>query len=194
MATQGIQRRWAGAALGGALALLCARPGSARAEDDPRAFEIVSPNAEYALAQASEGRSCKVEVKRASTVLWSARRCFGDRNDGHFLSNDGTTLMVVHAFPSQAAGVKAALGVSLWVKGAPLRSFEVGRFVRDVKPLVMSRAHFYWAEGALGQRGVPPGYSKDGKAVELTTLDRQSWSVGFNGALKKIDMPRPLGP
>ncbi|MGC4117820.1 MAG: hypothetical protein QM765_25350 [Myxococcales bacterium] len=166
----------------------------ARAEDDPKAFEIVSPNAEFALAQASEGAACKVEVKRgASTVLWSARRCFGDRNDGHFLSNDGLTLVVVHAYPSLAAGVKAAVGVSAWFKGAPAHSFEVGRFVRDVKPLVMSRKHFYWVEGTLGQRGVPPGYSQDGKAVELTTLDRRSWSVGFDGKLKKIDMPKPLG-
>jgi hypothetical protein len=173
--------------------LLVALPAAARAEDDPNAFTIVSPNAEFELAQASEGGSCKVEVKRGSTLAWAAKRCFGDRNDGHFLSNDGSTLLVVHSFPSQKAGVKAARGVSTFVRGAPLRSLEIGRFVRDVKPLVMARAHFYWLEGALGQRGVPPGFSKDGQAVELTTLDRRSWSVGFDGTLKKIDMPKPLG-
>jgi len=165
----------------------------AYAETDPNGFTVVSPNAEFEASQATQGDSCAVEVKRGSTVAWTAKRCFGDRNDGHFLSNDGATLMIVHTFPSSRAGAKSALAVSLVVRGAPFRSFEVGRFVRDVKPLVMGRAHFYWVEGAMGQEGVPPGYSKDGQAVELTTLDRRSWSVGFDGKLKKIDMPKPLG-
>ena len=182
-----------GAPLIVALAMALAVPSPALAEEDPKAFTVVSPNAEWELSQASTGDACKVEVRRSKTVLWTARRCFGDRNDGHFLSNDGATLMVVHTFLSQKVGVKAATGVSTWFKGAPVRFLEVGRLVRDVKPLVMSRAHFYWVEGTLGQRGVPPGYSKDGKAIELTTLDRRSWSVGFDGLLKKIDMPKPLG-
>jgi hypothetical protein len=56
--------------------------------------------------------------------------------------------------------VRAAIGISSWFKGAPVRSLEVGRFVRDVRPLVMSRSHFYWLEGAMGQHGVPPGFPR----------------------------------
>ena len=174
-------------------ALLAALPAPGRAQTDPKGFTVVSFNAELEATQASQGSSCLVQVKRGQTLAWSARRCLGDRDDGHFLSNDGSTLMVVHAFPSKRAGVKAAPGISLYVRGEKSRSIEVGRFVRDLKPLVMSRAHFYWLEGAVGQTGVPPGFSKDGRAVELTTLDRRSWSVGFDGKIKKIDMPKPLG-
>ena len=184
-------RRPATAAL---LALALVAGGSARAETaDPNGFTVVSANADFEASQVSQGTTCQLEVRKGATVLWSLKRCLGDRNDAHFLSNDGMSLMVVYTFPSQSAGPKAASALAIYFKGAPTRLLEVGRFVRDVKPLIMARSHFYWLEGAMGQPGVPPGLSKDGSAVELTTLDRRSWSVGFDGKFKKIDMPKPLG-
>lgn len=173
-----------------AAALLLAA-GTARAEFD---WIAVSPNAQVEATQQADGKGgCRLEVKRAGEVVWSAARCFGARADGHFVTNDGRTLLVVYAFPKNPGAIGRATAAELFVRGQRARAFEVGRFVRDPKPLVMARKHFYWLEGALGQPGVPPGYSKDGTAVELTTLDRRSWSIRFDGAVKKIALPKTLG-
>lgn len=154
----------------------------------------VSPDARTEVEQRADGRGgCRLEVRRGERRLWSSRRCLGGRDDGHFLANDGRTLLVVYSFPKNPGATGAATAAQLFVKGKPVRTFEVGRFVKDPKPLVMARKHFYWLEGALGQPGVPPGYSRDGAAVELTTLDRRSWSIRFDGAVRKIALPRTLG-
>lgn len=183
--------------IGPALAALALAvgPGLARGQDVPDAKDwlVVSPNAEYEAAQAFADGRCRLTVKRGETVAWALERCLADKQDGRFLSNDGTRLMVVHAFPSKAAGLKKATGVTLYERGEAMKRLEIGRFVVDTKPLVMATRHFYWVEGLVGQAGVPPGYSKDASGVELTTLDRRSWSVSFDGKVKKIEMPRPLG-
>ncbi len=177
------------------LALLC---GGART--DARGWSVVSPNAEVEAVQTAAGeRGCRVEVKRgAGTVLWAADRCLGDRDDLHFVSNDGTGLIVIHAFPAKTAdtpaGMKGAPGIEVFVKGERVAVHVVGKLVVDVRPLVNARKHFYWLEGTLGQPGVPPGFGKNAREIELTTLDRRSWSVGFDGTIRKIAMAKALGP
>jgi hypothetical protein len=158
-----------------------------------RGGSVVSPNAEIEATQLATKDRCRVEVKRSRAVLWTADRCLGDRDDLHFISNDGQDLLVFFALLQKSGNMKQKLAVELWHHGEIARRFEVGRFVQDTKTLIESARHFYWCEGAMGQPGVPPGYSKDGKAVEVTTLDRRSWSISFDGTVKKIAMPTPLG-
>jgi len=171
-------------------------PAAARA--DARAWSVVSPNADFEATQSPVGDTgCRVEVKRGErTVVWTVDRCLGTADDLYFLSNTGEGLIVFRTFPGKAsdkaAGMKGALGVEVFAKGERLVGHAVGRFVVDVRPLVNAKRHFYWIEGALGQPGVPPGPSKAADAIEFSTLDRKSWSVGFDGKLKKIAAPKPL--
>lgn len=172
-------------------------PAAARSED-ARGWSVVSPNADYEATQRPVGDAgCRVEVKRGErTLVWAADRCFGTADDLYFLSNNGEGLIVFRTFPAKAndkaAGMKAALGVEVFAKGERVAGHAVGSFVADTRPLVNAKRHFYWIEGALGQPGVPPGPSKDAEAIEFSTLDRKSWSVGFNGKTKKVAAPKPL--
>jgi hypothetical protein len=181
--------------------LALALPGPALAQDAPdaptdaREWTVVSHNSEMEARQKPAGDGCHLEVVRGSTVVWKAEKCLGDRDDAHFVSNDGLGLIRVRTFPENHdlnAALKAETGIEVYRRGELVKRLPVGRFVVSVPALVKATRHFYWLEGALGQDGVPPGFSKDGKAIELSTLDRKSWSVGFDGSVKKIAMPKPL--
>ena len=168
----------------------------ARAEEAPAADEnewtAVSPNAEMVAHQQTRGKGCHVEVVRGKTVVWKADRCLGMRTDEHFVNNAGVDIVVVRTFPLQRGTIKTETGAELYKKGELRQRWPVGHFVSATGPLVMAAKHFYWVEGSMGQTGVPPGYSRDGKAVELTTMDRKSWSISFDGNVKKIAQPKPL--
>ena len=177
-----------------AAALLAGAPARAAEPDEvDRGWTAVSPNAEHEAQQAASAAGCRLEVRHGQTVEWARERCLGDKGDLHFVSNDGQDLIVVFAFPSRTGEPRHRTGLELVRRGETVRRLEVGKFVADDKTLIHASKHFYWVEGALGQPGVPPGYSKDGRSVELTTLDRRGWSVGFDGTVKKIAMPKPLG-
>jgi hypothetical protein len=165
----------------------------ARAEEaDEREWTAVSPNAEMVAHQVSKGKGCHFEVTRGKTVVWKADKCLGDRTDEHFVDNSGLDILVVRTFPLQRGAIKSETGVELYKRGELQKRWPVGQFVTATGPLVMASKHFYWVEGSMGQTGVPPGYSRDGKAVELTTMDGKSWSLTFDGSVKKIKAPKPL--
>ncbi len=165
---------------------------------DAREWSVVSPNAEYEASQGPVGEvGCRFEVKRGErTLVWAADRCFGTVDDARFLSNDGQRLVVLYSYPAKAgdtpAGMKGVPGAEVFARGERIARHLVGAFVKDTKPLVNAKRHFYWVEGMLGQSGVPPGPSKSAEAIEFTTLDHRSWAVGFDGKVKKIDAPRTL--
>lgn len=172
-----------------ALAVLLAS-GTASAEGS-NAWSTISDDTTASAEQIEQGRGCRLTVKRNEEVVWSVARCVAEKQDARFVSNDGR-LLVLFAFPDGKAGIKAARAGELWRAGKVVASWPVGRFVKDVKPLVATSRHFYWLEGAMGQPGVPPGVPAKTQVVELVTLDRRSWRIGFDGSIKAIPPPDPL--
>ena len=167
----------------GCLALFTGAAGSARA-DEPQAFVATSADYAVSLEQTLVKKGCKVEAKRGKAVLWTSDRCL--EGDLHFLANDGERLISLYAFPQKAGGMRGAKGVELYRQAERKKSFSVGTFIRDERPLINASRHFYWLEGALRQPGVPPGVTVDGKGVELTTLDGRRYLVGFDGNVKAL--------
>lgn len=146
---------------------------------------ITTSDDAQAVAQ-QEGRKggCRLTVRRGKSLVWTSDLCFARKDDLRFLSNDGISLVVLYSFPEQGSAPKAARAGALYKKGRKVKDFWVGQFVADARPLTMTQRHFYWLEGAMGQPGVPPGMSKDGRRVELTTLDRRNFTVSFDGDIQ----------
>jgi hypothetical protein len=170
-----------------ALVLPAAAPTLAQA--DPL-WTIASANAEITAELLPSGSGCRLEVRRGQTLLWSLRRCVAERSDYRFVSNDGRSLLVFFTFPAIEADLGEARVGELYTRGKLARRFTLGQFVADLDKLVKTRRHLYWLEGALGQPGVPPGFGRDGKQVELTTLDRRAHLVGFDGRVKGPPFPK----
>jgi hypothetical protein len=150
----------------------------------PAAWVTTSDDARAVAEQRVQKGGCRLTVKRGESLAWTSELCVADRDDYRFLSNDGLSLLVLYAFPEQGAGPRAAKAGALYKSGRKAKDFAVGQFVADSRPLVMTKSHFYWLEGALGQPGVPPGMSKDARRVELTTLDRRNYTVSFDGDIR----------
>ena len=164
---------------------LAALAGPAAALAESRAAWVTPSDDTRAVAEQQVlGSGCRLRVVRDGSLLWSMERCVAGPKDYRFLSNDGLSLMVLYAFPEQGEAPKAARAGALYKRGQKAKEFRVGQFVADLKPLVMTSAHFYWLEGAMGQPGVPPGTSRDGRRVELTTLDRRNFMVSFDGEVQ----------
>ncbi len=159
---------------------------------EAKSWSVVSDDAKATGEQVAEGKGCRFTAKKDGAVVWTAARCLAEKQDLRFLSNDGKALLVLFPFPDSARGIKAARAGELWRQGKRVASWTVGQMVKDVKPLVTTSRHFYWLEGGMGQPGVPPGLAADGRAVELSTLDRRSFRLGFDGSLKPSKAADPL--
>jgi len=174
-----------------ALALAVLLASGTAAAQGAKSWNVVSDDTTATAEQLEQGRGCKLTVKKGEEVVWSLGRCVAEKQDARFVSNDGRALLVLFTFPDGTGGVKAARAGELWRLGKKVASWPVGRFVRDVRPLVMASRHWYWLEGALGQPGVPPGVPAETQAVELVTLDRRNWRIRFDGDIKAIKAPKP---
>jgi hypothetical protein len=148
------------------------------------AWVTASDDAGAVAAQEPVKGGCRLTVKRGQSLVWAVDLCAAEKGDFRFLSDDGLSLMVLYAFPEKGEAPKAARTGALYKRGRKVRDFFVGQFVADLGPLTMTKSHLYWLEGAMGLPGVPPGMSKDGKLVELTTLDRRNFTVSFNGDIQ----------
>lgn len=143
-----------------------------------------SDDAQAVAQQEQQKGGCRLTVKRGKSLVWTSDLCLAQKDDFRFLSNDGASLLVLYAFPELGGAPKAVKAGALYKKGRKVKDLWVGQFVADVRPLIMTRSHFYWLEGAMGQPGVPPGISKDGRRIELTTLDRRNFTVSFEGDIQ----------
>ncbi len=166
------------------LLALGAAPVPAAPADGSTAWVTTSDDAQAVAQQELQKGGCRLTVKRGKSLLWTSDLCAAQKDDFRFLSNDGASLLVLFALPELGEAPKAARAGALYKKGRKVKELWVGQFVADVRPLTKTRSHFHWLEGAMGQPGVPPGISKDGRRVELTTLDRRNFTVSFEGDIQ----------
>lgn len=168
-----------------AVALLgAAEPASALERKSRR---LSSQNALWSLQMVvlEEGK-CRLEAYKDRDLGWSLEQCLGGADDLYFIANDGARFWVLKTLPEKPEGkkrsTKALLGVTVAelrdAKGNVLAQKSLGDFFPKKKlgELKQLTKHFRWLQGVVGERGVGPRLTHEGR-VEFETLAGKTQGV-----------------